>query len=84
MLTGGTGLRAPLTPGPFLPKLQPKSAAPHSWGAGRSAGPSAGDAGAEGWRLLPPATARLFFFLLFFPFPSLFFPIIAYFRVLYL
>lgn len=65
----GAGLRASLTPGPFC-QNSAQVRSPALLGR-RGARPSPGDAGAEGWRLLPPATARLFFFLLFFlsPFP---------------
>lgn len=65
----GSTRPSPLSPHPQAPSCQNSSPSPQlrTPGAlGSSAAPSPGDVGAEGWRLLPPATARLFFFLPFF------------------
>lgn len=72
LIRAGPGLHASLTalPSPQAPSCQNSARVRSSALLGRSAGPSPGDAGAEGRRLLPPATARLFFFSFFFsPFP---------------
>lgn len=67
----GPGLHAslaalPSPPGPFLPKLQPKSAAPHSWGVGELRGPLARGRGCGGLAAAPSCHCQTFLFSPFF------------------